>query len=98
MDLPDAPMIGVEERLPGGLATAEEALLDPRRLDAALVDTGVPPANASFDLTWSREEMWIGVEAVLLGCILLEVRGVSASFCGERGRSAARTVVVDAVL
>ena len=46
--------MGVEDRLPGGLATAEEALLDPRMLDAALGAIGVPPLTALLGLASSR--------------------------------------------
>lgn len=77
MELPDAPMIGVDDRLPGGLGTAEDALLDPRRLDAALDETVLPPLAVLLD---SRVEAarTVGVEPLCE--ILLEARGVSGSF------------------
>lgn len=95
MELPDAPMIGVEDRLPGGLATAEDALLDSRRLDAALDETVVPPLIVLLDARLEAART-VGVES--LSRILLEARGVSGSFWGERGRSCARAVEVEAVL
>lgn len=73
-------MMGVEERLPGGLDKAEEALLDPLMLDAALAGMGVPPLGTSLGLIDSRAELCAGVELAPLGWILLEFRGVSGSF------------------
>ena len=53
IQLADAPMMGVDERLPCGLPTADDALLDPRRLDAALEARGVPLLKL-LDRTGSR--------------------------------------------
>jgi len=66
-------MIGVEDRLPSGLPTVDEALLDPGTLDAALDATGVPPL-APLALSLSRR-----LDA-MLSWILLEVRGDSGIF------------------
>ena len=49
--------MGVEDRLPGGLATADEALLDARTLDAALEAIGVLPLTILFGLASSRAEL-----------------------------------------
>lgn len=76
-------MMGVEDRLPGGLATAEDALLDPRMLDAALEAIGVPPLTSLLGLASSRAELGRVVELGVADWILLDVGGVSGSFLGE---------------
>ncbi len=75
-----------------GLPTVEDALLDPGTLDAALEASGVPllavPLRTKLSRLTFDEVSWT----------LLDVRGVSGCFCGERLGSAARTVAAELVL
>lgn len=74
-------MMGVEDRLPGGLATADDVLLDPRRLEATLDAIGVPPlALLLFKMVSSRAEPGRCTVVDELGWILLDIRGACGSF------------------
>lgn len=63
IELPDAPMMGVEERLPWGVATADDDRLEPGLLEEALVLIGAAPlAVLALELAFRSETWMLDVE------------------------------------